>query len=65
MRSAVEGVRVTCDDTHVRGDPRMGENLERHVLRSARVASRQAPAVKALEADAFAEGWKLGRGSER
>lgn len=59
LRIAVEGVRVACDDTLPEWTRGWEKVLERHVLRSVRASSAQAPAVKALVADAFAQGGEL------
>ena len=60
LRNAVESVRVACDDTHSIAWTRGWEKvLERHILRSVRTASPQAPQMKTLVVNAFAQGGKL------
>ena len=56
LRNALESARVACDDTDPVEWTRGWEKvLERHVLKSVRVSSPQAPAVKTLVATAFAQ----------
>ena len=60
LRNAVESVRVACDDANNRKWTRGWERvLERHILRSVRLASPQAPVMKTLVANAFDQGAKL------
>ena len=60
MRKSIELAPVACNDTHPIEWTQCWEKvLERHILRSVRSSSPQAPAVKTMAADAFGQGGKL------
>ena len=60
LRDAGSSLRIACDDPHpylwTRG---WGKCHERHVLRDVRLTSPQAPSIKSMIADAFAQGSRL------
>ena len=60
LKDAVSSLRIACDDPHPYVWTRGWEKcLERHVLRAVRPTSIQAPSVKSMIADAFAQGSRL------
>ena len=60
LRDAVSSLRVACDDPHPYVWTRGWEKcLEQHVLRALRPTSPQAPSIKSMIADAFAQGSRL------
>ena len=59
-RDAVSALRIACDDPHPYLWTRGWEKcLERHILRAVRPTSPEAPSIKSMIADAFAQGSRL------
>ena len=60
LRDAVSNLRVACDDPHPYLWTRGWEKcLERRILRAVRPTSPEAPSIKSMIADAFAQGSRL------
>ena len=56
LRDAASSLRIACDDPHPYGRGAGEKCLERHVLLAVRLISPQAPSIRSMIVDAFAQG---------